>query len=68
MRRYVWDAVVVLVTFGFCLLAWEAYNTWQRVNALWMIAVQNSQAQVSAQQRQALAQPTAVPDEKPRGK
>ncbi len=61
VRRYALDALVVVLAFAACLLALEAFHTWQRVEALWTWAGQ-VQAQAAANQRPAGAQPAPQTD------
>lgn len=48
-RMILVNVVITVLTAIVILTAREAFFTWQRVNALWMVAVQNAQAQQAPQ-------------------
>lgn len=56
IRRYALDVLAVVAAFVMCLLAFEAYNSWQRLNVLWNVAVQNAQAEQARQAKLAEVQ------------
>jgi hypothetical protein len=49
IKRYGIDAVIMIAAFIVCLLGLEVFHTWQRVNILWAVALQQEQARTAQQ-------------------